>query len=80
MKVKLLIRIKKEILDPQGKALEASISHLGHKDIQDVRIGKMIEFEIQEQEKEKAKQVIDQLCQQILTNPLLEDYEYEFER
>ncbi|MCB0326890.1 MAG: phosphoribosylformylglycinamidine synthase subunit PurS [Bdellovibrionales bacterium] len=78
MKVCLLAKIKTEILDPQGKALEASIHRLGVETIRNVRVGKVIEFEIEGMTKEQASTKINELCEQILINPLLEDVSYEF--
>ena len=69
MKVRVLIRPKEGILDPQGKAVERALPALGFEGIEHVRVGRMVELEA-----EDADQVPD-LCEKLLSNPLIEDYE-----
>jgi phosphoribosylformylglycinamidine synthase subunit PurS len=71
LKVRVLIRPKEGILDPQGKAVERALPALGFAGIEHVRIGRMVELEA-----EDAAQLPD-LCEKLLANPLIEDYEIE---
>ena len=69
MKAKVLIRPKEGILDPQGKAVERALPALGFEGIHDVRVGRLVELEIDDPAK------LDSLSEKLLANPLIEDYE-----
>jgi phosphoribosylformylglycinamidine synthase PurS subunit len=69
MKTRVLIRPKEGILDPQGKAVERALPALGFDGVSQVRIGRMVELEAEDGAD------LDRLCQQLLANPLVEDYE-----
>jgi phosphoribosylformylglycinamidine synthase PurS subunit len=77
MKAVINVRLKKVILDPQGKTVNNALNHLGFKNIQNVRIGKLIEFEIAESDKSVAAQKIEEACRKLLANPVIEDFTYE---
>ena len=68
---------KKEILDPQGKAVTGSMKNLGLAEIQNVRIGKHITLEIEAANKEAASVKVDEACKKLLANPVMEFYEIE---
>ena len=74
MKAKVLIRPKQGILDPQGKAVERALPALGFEGVHDVRVGRLVELETDDQSK------LDDLCEKLLANPLIEDFEVELER
>ena len=74
MKAKVLIRPKQGILDPQGKAVERALPALGFKGVTDVRVGRLVELETDDPAK------LDELCQKLLANPLIEDFEVEVEK
>ena len=67
---------KKEILDPQGKAVSSSMKNLGLTTIQNVRIGKHISLEITADSEAQAKELVDQACKNILANLIMESYEF----
>lgn len=69
MKARVLIRPKAGILDPQGVAVEQALPALGFSGVTDVRVGRMVELEV-----EDASQ-LDDLCRKLLANTLIEDYE-----
>jgi phosphoribosylformylglycinamidine synthase subunit PurS len=69
VKAKVLIRPKEGILDPQGKAVERALPALGFKGVHDVRVGRLVELETDDPDK------LDALCEKLLANPLIEDYE-----
>jgi phosphoribosylformylglycinamidine synthase PurS subunit len=68
---RVLIRPKEGILDPQGKAVERALPALGFIGVSDVRIGRLVELEVDDPSR------LDDLCEQLLANPLVEDYEVE---
>jgi phosphoribosylformylglycinamidine synthase subunit PurS len=71
MKARVLIRPKEGILDPQGKAVERALPALGFEDVSHVRVGRMVELEAGNEEEIAA------LCEKLLANPLIEDFEIE---
>lgn len=66
----------KSLLDPQGKAVYNSMQNIGFTNISSVRIGKHITLEIEAESKEKAMEEVNEACNKILTNPVMEGYEY----
>lgn len=77
MKAKIKITLKNGVLDPQGKAIEGAVKGLGISGIGDVRQGKYIEVELQESEPAKARQIVEQMCKDLLANTVIENYSYE---
>ncbi len=78
MKVRILITLKKSVLDTQGKAIEASLQkNLGFSQISQVRQGKVVELEIAETDSAKIKQIVDEICDKLLVNKIIENYSYE---
>ncbi len=78
MKISAIVTLKKEVLDPQGKVVSQTLKNMGYKNIVNVRQGKYFEIEIEENDKEKAKQKIDEICKKLLTNVVIEDYTINF--
>lgn len=78
MKAKIVVTPKKAVLDPQGKAVQNALEHMGHKGIQAVHVGKYLEIEI-DGEESVVRQQIDEACRRLLTNPVIEDYHFELE-
>ena len=76
MRATVLVRPKPGILDPQGEAVGSALGHLGF-EVQDARVGKVIDFEIEATDKAAAKAQVEQMCEQLLANPLIESYEVE---
>ena len=66
----------KALLDPQGKAVTNSLKNIGFSEITNVRIGKHITLEIEEVNEEKAMERINEACNKLLANPIMEGYEY----
>ena len=77
MKVKVYIRLKNGVLDPQGKAICGSLKHLGFDNVNDVRQGKLIEVDVDEQDRAKAEAAVEKMCEQLLANTVIENYELE---
>ena len=74
-KARVLIRPKEGILDPQGKALERALPALGFEGVSEVRIGRLVELEVPDIAEVEDPSRLDDLCEQLLSNPLVEDYE-----
>lgn len=79
MLAKIHITLKKDVLDPQGKVVANSLNTLGFKTVQDVRQGKYIEVTIDEEDIDIAKQKLNQMCEKLLANLVIEDYSVEIE-
>jgi phosphoribosylformylglycinamidine synthase PurS subunit len=72
----VLVRPKPTILDPQGEAIGSALGHLGF-EVQDARVGKVIDLEVEASDAKSAKEQVEQMCEQLLANPLIESYEVE---
>ena len=79
MKAKIVVTPKKAVLDPQGKAVQNALEHLGYGGIQGVHVGKYLEIELANGDKEAAKKQLDEACHRFLSNPVIEDYHLEIE-
>ena len=79
MLAKIHITLKKDELDPQGKVVANSLNTLGFETVQDVRQGKYIELTIDEEDADIAKQKLNQMCEKLLANLVIEDYSVEIE-
>jgi len=64
------------LLDPQGKAVTSSMKNLGFNEVLNVRIGKHITLEIESDSKEHAMERVNEACKRILTNPIMESFDY----
>lgn len=73
MRAKILIRPKQGILEPQGKAIERALPALGFAGVSGVRVGRLVELEAEDPSE------LDSLCERLLANPLIEDYEVQVE-
>ena len=79
MKLNVKIMRKNGVLDPQGKAIENSLNQLGFNNFSEIRQGKIIEIDINEEE-EKAISIAEEMCKKLLVNLIIEDYEIIFDR
>ncbi len=77
MKAKVYVTLKKGVLDPQGKAVQSGLVHLGFKGIKDVRVGKLIEIELEGLSLEEAQRSLKDMCESLLANTVIEDYHFE---
>jgi phosphoribosylformylglycinamidine synthase len=78
--IKIKVTLRKSILDTQGKATENSLHSLDYNTVNNVRIGKYIELDINENDEIKAKKIADEICQKLLSNPIMEDYTFDMEK
>ena len=72
----MLVRPKPGILDPQGDAVLGSLHHLGF-GVGEVRVGRVIDLELEAGDAEQAREDVRRMCEQLLTNPLIETFEIE---
>jgi phosphoribosylformylglycinamidine synthase PurS subunit len=77
MKVRVLIRLKAGILDVQGAAVQRALAGLGFADARELRVGKLIEVDVDAPTAERARARVDEMCKKLLANPILEDYTIE---
>jgi phosphoribosylformylglycinamidine synthase len=78
MKATVIVRLKREVLDPQGDAVRRALSTMGFKDVGDVRIGKIVEIELApgaHPDLETLKTELAKMSDELLANPVIEDYE-----
>jgi phosphoribosylformylglycinamidine synthase subunit PurS len=76
VKATVLVRPKQGILDPQGEAVETALEHLGFS-VAQARVGKVVDLEVEASDPGEARAQVEQMCEQLLANPLIESYEVE---
>lgn len=74
---KIHVRLKKGILDPQGKTVHHALKNLGLPHITEIRMGKLVEMNFDNATKEEAQALSEEACKKLLANPVIEDYEIE---
>jgi len=77
MKIAVNVHLKKGVLDPQGKAVLNALKTLGFSDVEDVRVGKQILIDINTTDREKAIKEAKKMADELLANPVIENYEIE---
>ncbi|HET8726390.1 MAG TPA: phosphoribosylformylglycinamidine synthase subunit PurS [Alphaproteobacteria bacterium] len=77
MKARVEITLKNGVLDPQGRAIGNALRGLGFGGVGEVRQGKLIELDIEEQDPEKARAHVEAMCRTLLANPVIESYAIE---
>ena len=78
MRATVLVRPKQGILDPQGDAVRSALGHLGLP-VERARVGRVIDLELPAADASEARRQLEQACEQLLANPLIESYEIELE-
>ena len=78
--VKVFIRLRPSVLDPAGEAIKSAANKLGVDSINSLRIGKLIETELEASHENEVKEKIELLCDRLFANNVIEDYEYQFEK
>jgi len=74
MKISVIITLKKDVLDPQGKVIHQTLDGMGFKDVNEVRQGKYFEINIRESNIKKAEEKVVNMCKKLLANLVIEDY------
>ena len=74
MKISVIITLKKDVLDPQGKVIHQTLDGMGFDEINQVRQGKYFEIDTKEDDPKKAKDKVEEMCKKLLANLVIEDY------
>ena len=74
MKISVVVTLKKDVLDPQGKVIHQTLDGMGFEGINEIRQGKYFEIDINESDKKKAEAKVEEMCKKLLANLVIEDY------
>ena len=74
MKISVIITLKKDVLDPQGKVIQQTLVGMGFNDVNEVRQGKYFEIDTKENDNDKAKAKVEEMCKKLLANLVIENY------
>ena len=75
MKFSIKVTLKKDVLDPQGKVVQQTLQNMGMQTLKSLRQGKYFEIEINENDENKAKSKVEDMCKKLLVNAIIEDFE-----
>ena len=78
-KATVIVKRRPKILDPQGKAVEQGAKLLGYNNVKNTRIGKFIEFFVDTDDKSRAEKEVKEYSEKLLSNPIMEDFEFRLE-
>jgi phosphoribosylformylglycinamidine synthase subunit PurS len=76
-RAKIFVTLRPSVLDPAGTAVQSGLKQLGYNNVEQVRIGKYIELNIVSSDESTARQNLDTICDQMLSNPVIENYRYD---
>ena len=74
MKISVIVTLKRDVLDPQGKTIKKALEGMSFKNVNDVRQGKYFEINIDEKNQKKAEEKVEEMCKKLLTNHVIENY------
>ena len=74
MKFSITVTLKKDVLDPQGKVVENTLINMGMNNLKSIRQGKHFEIDVEERDQSIAEKKVDEMCQKLLVNLIIEDY------
>jgi phosphoribosylformylglycinamidine synthase len=74
MRIKVIVTLKKSVLDPQGTVIQQTLDGMGFNNVSDVRQGKFFEIDIDEKDQKKAEEKVEDMCKKLLANLVIEDY------
>lgn len=77
MKANIYVTLKREVLDPQGDAVRRAVGTMGISGVRNVRIGKLIEIDLDIEDRAEAEAAVKTMCEKLLANPVIEDYRFE---
>ncbi|HEX9578197.1 MAG TPA: phosphoribosylformylglycinamidine synthase subunit PurS [Myxococcales bacterium] len=77
MKARVVVTLKRSVLDPQGLAVTRALASLGFGEVKDVRLGKIIELELDETDAARARERLQAMCEKLLANTVIEEYRIE---
>ena len=74
MKIKVIVTLKKSVLDPQGTVIQQTLNGMGFNNINNIRQGKFFEIDIDEKDQKKSEEKVEDMCKKLLANLVIEDY------
>ena len=74
MKFSVTVTLKKDVLDPQGKVVQDTLSNIGFNSLKSIRQGKFFEIEINETDQSKAEKIVNEICEKLLVNLIIENF------
>jgi phosphoribosylformylglycinamidine synthase subunit PurS len=77
MRARVVVRLKPGVLDPQGTTIQRALAGLGFPEVRDLRVGKVLEFVLDETDPTRAHKRLEEMCRRLLANPVIEDYACE---
>lgn len=80
LRVKIFVTLKNGVVDPQGITIKGALESLGYEGIANVRLGKYIQMELNCKSGKEAEKDIEEMCQKLLANPVIENYRYEISK
>jgi phosphoribosylformylglycinamidine synthase PurS subunit len=75
--VEVFITLKNTVADPQGLAVKHALENLGYREVEDVRVGKIITIKLKADNKKALESKIEQMCKKLLANPIIENYKFQ---
>jgi phosphoribosylformylglycinamidine synthase subunit PurS len=76
---RIYVTLRPSVLDPAGTAVRSGLEHMGYHDVESVRIGKYIEVTLNATDLATAQQQLDEMCDRLLANPVIENYRFEID-
>lgn len=76
MKITINVFLKNGVLDPQGKSIQKALHSLNFNEVKEVRVGKQLQLQLDEKDKQKARLSVEKMCEELLVNKIIEDYEF----
>ncbi|HEY9738409.1 MAG TPA: phosphoribosylformylglycinamidine synthase subunit PurS [Trichocoleus sp.] len=73
----IYVTLRPSVLDPAGTAVRSGLAHMGYNNVEQVRIGKYVEVTLTAEDEASAQQQLDRMCDQLLANPVIENYRFE---
>lgn len=77
---KVYVTLKKSVLDPQGVTVQNALKSLSFQGVEDVRLGKYVEIKLKSKSAKEAEDILKNMCQKLLVNPVIEQYSYDITR
>jgi phosphoribosylformylglycinamidine synthase PurS subunit len=77
VKARVVVTLKRSVLDPQGQAVSRALGSLGFNEVKEVRLGKIIELDIDAKDAGEAQKRVEQMCEKLLANTVIEEYRVE---
>ena len=77
MKVRVIVQLKAEVSDPEGKAIQEALATLHSDAVKEVRVGKVFDLELEDSDLDRARKTIETIAGDVLSNPVVEDFSYE---